>query len=513
MSSATLALRRVGGSSGLRIIERLVLGFFAGAGLWHIGLLALGYLNLYTVPVAIAITVPAVALSYPSARDAISQCWRSISPWRSLEWHERLMIASIGVVGLLLLLIKGLYPGGGHDYYTHYFYYYQTVIDHGGLWPNDVWYHYYYSKGSGLFFLGMLLTDPLAPQLVTFCFMAVAATALYLTVEDMAPKTSWPSVSVLVFISIYIFTPGWGEFEKDHEFNTALILGVIWMTLRLFREQIAAKLVFACALSITAAVIINTQSGLYFGAVFALLAMVLMTYRDRRNAIICAGLAAWAGAVIAGTLVLNYVTTGLPIDQGITWLWPLADVEKLYALGSLPMVIQLHWGTTGLVAEGVSLFSLRTCKLVVQSFRLDLLYPFIMPAVGIAAIATFYQKKPGQAGCVEIRQPFAFSSVHNRSGMCPCMPHHLPDHRTRAARQFSSLFHVCRTDHHPDGCHPLEHGDPGSRKPGRPHLRKPMDPAGRRRMLPVRHCRRLASQSPSRCIHEASGVRSWSHEH
>src|SRR5690349_24695535 len=58
-AAGALALRQIGKFSELRTIERLVLGFFAGAGLWHVALLALGYLSLYTVPVAIAITLPA----------------------------------------------------------------------------------------------------------------------------------------------------------------------------------------------------------------------------------------------------------------------------------------------------------------------------------------------------------------------------------------------------------------------------------------------------------------------
>src|SRR6478609_9589769 len=118
-------LRRVSGASSERAsVEWLVLAFFAGAGLWHVAMLALGYLNLYTVPVAIAISLPAVALSYPSARDAISCCWHSIPVWHNLQWERRLTIAGIGLAGALVLLIKGLYPGGGHDYYNHYFYYY-----------------------------------------------------------------------------------------------------------------------------------------------------------------------------------------------------------------------------------------------------------------------------------------------------------------------------------------------------------------------------------------------------
>ena len=219
-----------------------MLGFFAGAGLWHIVLLALGYLNLYTVPVAIAITLPAVAC----------HIWMDATPYPNVggiflrgeacTWLNCLLVAGFAFAGVLLLMIKGLYPGGGHDYYTHYFYYYQEVIQQGGIWPNKVWYHYYYSKGSGLFFLGILLTDPLAPQLVTFCFMAVAAAALYLTVSDIAPLSNWPAPVSSYSYGIYIFTPGWGEFEKNHEFNTVLVIGIIWMAQAHSREPAAYRL-------------------------------------------------------------------------------------------------------------------------------------------------------------------------------------------------------------------------------------------------------------------------------
>lgn len=396
-AAGALLLRRFGKFSELQTIERLVLGFFAGAGLWHIALLALGYLNLYTVPVAIAITVPFVALSYPTARDATWQLARIITEWQRTSWNKRLLVSAIAVLGLFLLVIKGLYPGGGHDYYTHYFYYYQEVIQQAGIWPNKVWYHYYYSKGSGLFFLGMLLTDPLAPQLVTFCFMAAASAALYLVVNDIAPRTNWPLACVLLFISTYLFTPGWGEFEKDHEFNTALILGIIWMLQRAFNPltKPATIYIFASGSAVAAAVIINTQTGVYLCAVFALAS--LLFYAERRDAFVCVALATWAGLIVASTMVLNYFTAGLPIDQGIEWTWSFANVEKLYATGSLPMVVELYRMTTKtLAAQALPLISLSTYKLFVQSFRLDLFYPLIVPAVAVAAVSIFEKKRFGE---------------------------------------------------------------------------------------------------------------------
>ena len=392
-AAGALALRRLGKFSELQIIERLVLGFFAGAGLWHVALLALGYLYLYTFPVAIVITVPAAIYAYPDVRAAASGFRRYLLSLRTAERHDCIMACCIAVAAGSLLIIKGLYPGGGHDYYTHYFYYYQSVIKHGGIWPNEVWYHYYYSKGLGLYFLGMLLADPLAPQLVTSCFMAVAAAAVYLVVRDIAPATNWPAATVFLFTAFFVFTPNWGEFEKQHEFNTALVVAVIWMTQRALRaEGSTCQFIIAGALSIATAIIINTQIGAFYTAVFGTVTLVFLTFRDFRAAALCAGLSAWAACLVVFVLILNYATTGLPIDQPITRFWHWANVEKLYELGSLPMALNLYLGTKGLIAEQFPLFSRNSYKLVVQSLRLDLLYPLAWLAA-ITAFAAFQGRK------------------------------------------------------------------------------------------------------------------------
>src|SRR4029079_9675822 len=143
-----------------------------------------------------------------------------------------------------------------------------------------------------------------------------------------------------------------------------------------------ASYIFACGSAVAAAVIVNTQFGMYLTGVFAFVALVLFWSCEHRNAGICAGLATWAGVIVAGTMVLNYITAGLPIDQGISWAWPFADVEKLHANGWLRVFICLYRGTMALAARAAPLFSPPTGKLIVQSFRRDLFYPLIVPAIG-----------------------------------------------------------------------------------------------------------------------------------
>src|SRR5215212_9851051 len=337
-------------------LEHLVLSFFAGAGVWHVALLVLGYLNLYTVSVAVGITLPFVALSFPYVRASFGQLHQTLATWRPLD---RLTLAGAVLIGLLaatLLTVKGLYPGGGHDYFTHYFYFYQSVIDRGGIWPNDVWYHYYYSKGAGLYFLAMLLTDPLAPQLVTSCFIVAAALGIFLFARQLAPKGMWPWVAVATFLAAYIYTPIWGQFEKLHELNTCFIIGLLWSAANTIeRSNTPAWPIWATTtvLTIIATVIVNTTVAIFLGAVFALLTFWYFLRAEFKRSTIYLGFAGITATVLAAILVLNFVTTGLPLDQGILLLWPFANVEKLEHWGVLPDVIMLLWGRLELANESM----------------------------------------------------------------------------------------------------------------------------------------------------------------
>ncbi len=381
----------------LGVLERLAAGFFTGAGVWHAAMLAFGFLDLYTVPIAIALTLPVVILSYVPARtaadDICSKVTRANGLGRgALEW---LLLAFTGIAFVTLLLVKGLYPGGGHDYFTHYFYYFQTVIKHGGLWPNDVWYQYYYSKGAGLFFLSMLVTDPLAPQLATFCFMTMATIALFLILRRIASGTLWPLVGITLFLCIYISTPGsavlysanggWGDFEKLHEINAALVVAVFWLTLETLSRANRRPILWliATASAIVCAILINMTIAVYFGLLFALIAAFCAARCQVAPLLVCIGLGAVSIGVFIAVLLLNQLTTGLADDQGIFLFWNYANVEKLAQWGALPLVIMAHLGRQAMVAANVPL-SIHTVIFLIESSRLDIVAPLVLGGTIVA---------------------------------------------------------------------------------------------------------------------------------
>jgi hypothetical protein len=386
-------------------LDRLAVGFFAGTGVWHVVLLALGFLGLYTVPAAVILTVPVVALSFRYVAEALpfvrayrwpsfrsvaaalrfARAYRWPRPRRAAEWMTGavmlLAVLSLTAAGAALLMTKGLLPGGGHDYYTHYFYYYQTVIDRGNLWPNDVWYHFYYSKGAGLYFLAMLLTDSLAPQLVTSCFFAAAALFMYSLVRTFAPGSLWPWAAVTLLCCVYIYTPGvaeyrtnggWGEFQKLHELNAALVFAIVCMTggaVAAGRRDAAIWAVAAIS-AIVAAVLINITISAYLGGVFAILALGYAVQRRAAHSVLMLTFAAAAGATLLVQFTINHLVTGLLSDQGLPFFWQFADPEKLYRWGALPQVIGIVLSTAGLpISSNVAVEPLFVWA------RLDLLYP------------------------------------------------------------------------------------------------------------------------------------------
>jgi hypothetical protein len=236
----------------LTLPDEFILCFFCGAAVLAILLFALGFLNLYYRSVAAVITIPLVALAYPAVADYAARSWAAFrrtwvierNPARApLKW---IALGCVTFLAALLLVMKGLPPGGGPDYYTHYFPYFRRVIESHGLWPNDLWYHFYVSKGASLTFLGILVTDLQAPELVTYLFFIASAIALYSIVAKFTNNAAAPLTAVAAYIAGFVYTDmpgnisGWGIFQKHHEFTASLIASVAWALVQ-FKDNPARR--------------------------------------------------------------------------------------------------------------------------------------------------------------------------------------------------------------------------------------------------------------------------------
>jgi hypothetical protein len=373
--------------------ERAVLGFGIGLGLWHVAMLILGLLGLYYRPVMVGLCLAVVVVSARHFANVAIAGWRSFAVGFAGLRHgratpERIDIILIGVAAVWLLLLRGLFPGGGGDYYTHYFYYYLEVLKNHGLAPNDVWYHYYYSKGSGLAFLGMLLTDPEAPALTTFPCVMFAAVAIATLAARMAPNSLWPAAGAVIYLFYYLVSfdaNGGGQFQKDHEEIAALVALTAWA---LCMERHAAPRPFrimAAATAIAAAVItppIAIVLGFFIGLLTAW-SMVRRQWNDMWG--YGAVVAAIAGAVLA-VLVVGYLQTGLASDQVLDLMLRFADFARLDRWGVIPQIIAVAWIRDNYL-QWEQPFGRATLQEIADFLRLGFLWPFLTgPVIAVVIL-------------------------------------------------------------------------------------------------------------------------------
>jgi hypothetical protein len=200
----------------------------------------------------------------------------------------------------------------------------------------------------------MLLTDPLAPSIVTYCFIAIAAIALFSFVDRMAPNSLWPWAASTGWLLILLYDGGqtglkpdnsnyWGEFPKEHEINAAFVMVVVWLADGLLREDstVSRLLLWVAGACAFAVAYIEQPTPIFIG-LFTVLVMASLAWRRRfRRAAEFFALACASGAGFVSNLAINYLTTGIPSDAFINLAWPVLNLQKINALGWMWPVI-LH---------------------------------------------------------------------------------------------------------------------------------------------------------------------------
>jgi hypothetical protein len=331
------------------VTESLILGFGTGLGGWHLVMLMLGQLNLYYRNLMIVLCLAVLFGSAALFKNNYRKIALTARAFRagSLPVYPTITFFLVLLCLIWLLLARGLYPGGNGDYFTHYFYYNLSVISNHGLAPNDVWYHYYYSKGTGLQFLGMLLMDPEGAAVITYCYVTVAAIAVVNLVGRLSPHTLWPAFCGVLFVlyNVLSLTGDSGDFQKMHELSTAMMVLSLW-TVCMFEMQPAkwrAPAFVMLAALIVAISIIAQPAAVLLGCFLGVQCGVMLFYRERQKFWFYFCLAALAVAGVCGMFLMNYLVTGLVSDQFLGTTWKYANLEKLNQWGVIPNIIMVMW--------------------------------------------------------------------------------------------------------------------------------------------------------------------------
>ncbi len=376
----------------LPAFERYPLGFFVGSGLWHIVLFVLGLAGLYKWPIMAGMTTIVAVLSI----GHLARCLAAARPGHAnIRWPANLEGAAtialgIGLIGAgtAFVLVRGLYPLGGHDYYMHYFSYLAEVVRSGSVQLNAAWYHFYDSKGLSLTFLAMVLTDPLAPGSVSTVFAAFGTCVVYAILRHTTGDRLLPLCGALLYV--VFFAVGNDELEKQHVTTAVLSLTMLWASIRLLdKDANRCPWIIMLSASVMTMVLITVELGLLILIYLAPFIAWFSWRREWRRAIELLGVASLAAFGVVAMLALNYACTGLPLEHLLLESWPFANLNRLRDLGILFEVIALHYSFTGLATSTgtANIFapaqpwSLSLARLLAEDVRLSLWWPLFAPVV------------------------------------------------------------------------------------------------------------------------------------
>ena len=235
-----------------------------------------------------------------------------------------------------VLISKSLYPNATVDYFPHYLQYYLRVIQDSGIWPNDIWYHFYISKGIGDVFFAMILSDTLAPLSVPFIMYLTGIAIGYAFLKRMTQNVLASLLVSVMIAAAFIWTyqlPShfglWGEFSEQHVITAVLFWGTVWagwLLQELPVEERSGWQHTIAAITI-GLVILEPQFAALSSSYFMLLAMIA-AYRRSPLMRMYVSLAVIAAITAATLLAINYAITGLADITPYQLFWRFADQER-----------------------------------------------------------------------------------------------------------------------------------------------------------------------------------------
>jgi hypothetical protein len=135
------------------------------------------------------------------------------------------------------------------------------------------------------------------------------------------------------------------------------MLALIWITIQLTQNENMRTCGVAAMFSAAALVLINPAMAVFACAYLGMVMMYYFIRKERAAALWMASTIAVLVLFSAMLLVINYVLTGLPSDQGLFTFWPYINFTKIDQWGTLFELLNLHWLRMDLVAQQVPLSS------------------------------------------------------------------------------------------------------------------------------------------------------------
>ena len=334
-------------------IDHAVACFFVGAAAWYLIVFPVGLLGLLLPAVVAPVFVLAVGCAGPVA-SAAAQGFRDwiyrATRLRTFSSTVAAGVATFALVGSLfhVLVNRGMAViGFEYDASGHYLPYFDAVAKSGTTQVNELWYHFWVSKGAALHFVSVLLTDIQGPQLVSYTMLCAAVVTLGMLVYRISDSAVISLSAMACYAGTY--THSFPYFQKHHIVTAALVCGMLWFARESWMSRARCKTgLYAIAL-LGAAAVVNAPPLaavlIPFVAVIGLLAVFPFGVPAKRRITAGSFPALAVAAVLATVLAINLALTGLMEVTPFRLFWSLADQARFSAFASPYLMLFAETGT------------------------------------------------------------------------------------------------------------------------------------------------------------------------
>ena len=131
-------------------------------------------------------------------------------------------------------------------------------------------------------------------------------------------------------------------------------------------------------------------SALLCGLFFGMLVVGSLAWRRWREAVLFFYLGLVTAAGLVAVLVLNYATTGLPLDNGIEYFWPIIDLRKLERWGVLAEIVPLMAGRLAFAHDALPLASQEMARFVRSVLRTEIAGRLYLVTIAVLILWSAY---------------------------------------------------------------------------------------------------------------------------
>lgn len=314
-------------AAGLSWLNRLILSIFSGAAMLRIVFFLFGLTNLYFLSVGLILSLAILFFSAENFFSVLSQGKRRMEEWIAQSAIEDrriifLLLTAILLACLALFVVKGTYMVDPVNL-SQISPYMNEVVARHGLSPNAYWQGFYATKGASLEILALLLTEKMAPPLVSFVLVLASVSMLFSLVKSFTGNNLWGFVAVLAYIGANLL-PGRGDFEGLHTAIGVNILFLFWLCISTSNKQLVNRWVwqFSGIVACFSLAILSWPSAICMLPGIIIYSLLAWHEKNSFNLRLYVIWGLWIVLSVAGIFLLNLLVTGFVDQYGIKYWLP-----------------------------------------------------------------------------------------------------------------------------------------------------------------------------------------------